>query len=130
MILLHPNSLVQYALPKILGTVPESFFTELKLKLKTAADAAYERLLNIRGIKPIKTSAAMYMMVGIETSEFKDINDDIDFCKKLLQEQNCLTFPSSCFFSKNFFRIIICTKPEILVQFGDRLQEFCNAHYK
>ncbi len=84
MILLHPNSLVQHALPKILGTVPDSFFTDLKLKLKTAADAAYERLLNIKGIKPIKTSAAMYMMVGIEIDEFKDISDDIDFCKKLL----------------------------------------------
>ena len=84
MILLHPNSLVQYALPKILGTVPDSFFEGLKLKLKTAADAAYERLLKIRGIKPIKTSAAMYMMVGIHLEEFKDITDDIDFCKKLL----------------------------------------------
>lgn len=130
MILLHPNSLVQYALPKILGTVPDSFFTELKLKLKTASNTAFVRLSNIRGIKPIKSSAAMYMMVGIEPSEFKDIVDDIDFCKKLLQEMNCLTFPSQCFFSKNFFRIIICTKPEILNEFGDRLEQFCNAHYK
>jgi tyrosine aminotransferase len=66
MILLHPSSLVQHALPKILGDVPESFFTELKFKLKTSADAAFERLSNIKGIKPIKSSAAMYMMVGIE----------------------------------------------------------------
>jgi tyrosine aminotransferase len=130
MILLHPNSLVQHALPRILGDVPDSFFTELKLKLKTAADAAFLRLSSIKGIKPIHTSAAMYMMVGIDTEAFADITDDIDFCKKLLQEQNCLTFPSQCFFSKNFFRIIICTKPEILNEFGDRLQTFCNAHYK
>lgn len=86
MILLHPNSLIQYALPKILGSVPESFFENLKNKLKNSADVAFEQVSNIRGIKAIKTSAAMYMMVGIEVEEFKDITDDIDFCKKLLQE--------------------------------------------
>lgn len=84
MILLHPNSLVQYALPIILETVPDSFFDDLKLKLKTSADVAYERLSKIKGIKPVKTSAAMYMMVGFEIDAFKDIVDDIDFCKKLL----------------------------------------------
>lgn len=68
----------------ILETVPDSFFNELKLKLKTSADAAYARLSKIKGIKPVKTSAAMYMMVGFEINEFKDIVDDIDFCKKLL----------------------------------------------
>jgi tyrosine aminotransferase len=86
MILLHPNSLIQYALPKILGSVPESFFEGLKNKLKNSADVAFEQVSNIRGIKAIKTSAAMYMMVGIEVEEFKDIKDDIDFCKKLLHE--------------------------------------------
>jgi tyrosine aminotransferase len=58
----------------------------LKNKLKNSADVAFEQVSNIRGIKAIKTSAAMYMMVGIEVEEFKDITDDIDFCKKLLQE--------------------------------------------
>lgn len=130
MILLHPNSLIQKALPTILETVPESFFTDLKLKLKTASDAAFARLSNIRGIKPIKSSAAMYMMVKVDINEFNGIADDIDFCKKLLAHQNCLTFPSQCFFSKNCFRIIICTKPEILNDFGDRLEVFCKAHYK
>jgi aspartate/methionine/tyrosine aminotransferase len=56
------------------------------MKLKSAADAAFDRLSTIKGIRPIKTSAAMYMMVGIETEAFKDIVDDIDFCKKLLAE--------------------------------------------
>jgi tyrosine aminotransferase len=58
----------------------------LKQKLKSSADAAFDRLSTIKGIRPIKTSAAMYMMVGIEIECFKDIKDDVDFCKKLLQE--------------------------------------------
>lgn len=72
----------------------------------------------------------MYMMVKIDPSEFKDIADDIDFCKKLLNEMNCMTFPAQCFFYKNGFRIIICTKASILNEFGDRLETFCKAHYK
>lgn len=130
MILLHPNSLVQAAIPAILANVPESHFTELKSKLKTSSEAAFERLSKIHGIEPIQSRAAMYMMVKINSEDFKDIEDDIDFCKKLLAEQNCLTFPSQCFFAKGFFRMIICTKPEILLEFGDRLEAFVKAHHK
>ena len=37
-------------------------------------------------MKPIKSSAAMYMMIKIELDEFKDIADDITFCKELLAD--------------------------------------------
>jgi tyrosine aminotransferase len=127
---LHVNSLVQAALPKIFSDLPESHFTGLKSKLKSSADAAFTRLSNIKGIKPIKSSAAMYLMVEVQPEHFKDISDDIAFSKKLLAEQNCFTFPSTCFGSKNFFRIIICTKPEIIEAFAARVEEFCKAHYK
>lgn len=125
MIQLHPNSLVQHSLPNILANVPDTFFTELKLKLKTASDAAYTRLQGIKGIKPIQSSAAMYMMVSFDTSCFKDIEDDYDFCRKLLLEMNCMVFPAQCFFAKNAFRIIICTKAETINEFGSRLEKFC-----
>ena len=132
MIPLHPNTLVQAALPKILEDDPEmaAWQADLKLKLKTSAEAGYARISQIKGMKPVKPSAAMYMMVGIYLTAFKDIKDDVDFCKQLLQEQNCLTFPSQCFFSENAFRVIICTTPQILNDFGDRLQAFCDKHYK
>merc|ERR1712147_278746 len=86
MIQLHPSSIVQASLPKILGEVPQSFFDDLKAKLKLASDAGYKRLTGIKGIEPIKSSAAMYMMVRFDPSAFKDIKDDVDFCKQLLQE--------------------------------------------
>ena len=72
----------------------------------------------------------MYMMVRIEFSEFDGISNDVEFCKMLLTEQNCLTFPSKCFFEEGFFRMIICTTAATINEFGDRLQEFCNNHYK
>lgn len=72
----------------------------------------------------------MYLFCLFDPEVFDGISDDIAFCKMLLNEQNCLTFPAQCFFSKNGFRIIICTKPEILEEFADRLEKFCAAHYK
>ena len=130
MIQLHPNSLVQFALPRILKEVPDSHFETMKSKLAASSQAAFSRLSQIRGVTPIRSSAAMYMMVRIDFEEFEGIADDVEFCKKLLHEQNCLTFPSRCFFEDGFFRMIICTTAETINEFGDRLQDFCNAHYK
>ena len=118
------------ALPRILEEVPQSHFEGLSAKLKASSDVAFERLSAIKGITPIKSSAAMYMMVRIDKELLKDLADDIDFCKKLLAEQNCLTFPSQCFFEEGFFRMIICTTPAIINEFGDRVEEFCKAHLK
>jgi aspartate/methionine/tyrosine aminotransferase len=72
----------------------------------------------------------MYMMVRIDIEHFEDVSDDKDFCLKLLAEQNAFCFPSSCFFEKNMFRAVICTKPSTLLEFGDRLEAFCLAHAK
>jgi len=118
------------ALPKILKEVPESHFDGMRQKLSTVSAAAFERLSTVRGVTPIRSSAAMYMMVRIDFAEFRDIENDVAFCSKLLNEQNCLTFPSKCFFEDGFFRMIICTTTEVINEFGDRLQEFCDAHYK
>ena len=130
MIQLHPNSLVQQALPRILAEVPDSHFETMKQKLSASSQTAFERLSLIRGVTPIRSSAAMYMMVRVDFDEFEGITDDVDFCVKLLHEQNCLTFPSNCFFEDGFFRMIICTTNEVINEFGERLQEFCTAHYK
>ena len=130
MIQLHPASIVQAALPTILKQVPDEYFEGLKEKLALSSQTAFTRISEIRGISPIRSSAAMYMMVKIDIAQFKDITDDIDFCKKLLADQNVLTFPSQCFFERGFFRMILCTKPETINEFGDRLQDFCTKHYK
>jgi tyrosine aminotransferase len=66
----------------------------MKTNLKKTADYAFEKFSKVREVAPVKPSAAMYMMVKIEIEEFKDIVDDIDFCKKLLEEECALVFPS------------------------------------
>lgn len=80
----------------------------MKKKLKEASNLAYEKISAIRGLEPIRSKAAMYMMIKINFDEFDDIEDDVDFCKKMLHEECILAFPSACFFYKNAFRIVIC----------------------
>jgi len=129
-ILLHPCSLVQYALPKILKEVPDSYFAEFRAKIKDTSSYAFEKLQGIRAIKPTKANAAMYMMVAFDVNEFKDIKDTEDFAIKILEEECVLLFPSEVFFAKGFFRIILCTKKETIDSFVERLTRFCAAHYK
>ena len=102
----------------------------MKSKLQSTSRYAYEKLSGIRGLTPIRANAAMYMMVRIEIEDFKDIKDDVEFCQKLLQEECCLVFPSQCFFSKNFFRVVICTSNALIDEFAERVKGFCAAHYK
>lgn len=101
MIWLHPCSIIQHALIKILKETPESHFTNTCTKLKEASEIAFKSLSDIRGLKPVKAKGkpnhvnfhqyfrlgAMYMMCQIDLDEFEDIKDDIDFCKKLLAEE-------------------------------------------
>lgn len=130
MIQLHPTSLVQAALPRILKEVTDADLSSMKAKLRTASRHAFEKLSGIRGIQPVRACAAMYMMVRIDLSQFKDIKSDIEFCQKLLQEECCLVFPGHCFFSKDCFRVVICTSNAIIDEFTARTTEFCKAHYK
>ena len=70
----------------ILQEVKEDYFEAYNSKLRELSNHAYEKLSGIKGIEPMKASAALYMMVRINFNEFKDINDDVDFCKKLVEE--------------------------------------------
>jgi tyrosine aminotransferase len=97
----------------------------MKDKLRDSARLAFEKLEEIEGLTPIKSQAGIVQMVRIEVVKFDGIADDVEFCKKLLAEQNCLTLPGSCFGIKNYFRIIICVKQETIIDFAERVQEFC-----
>lgn len=129
-IFLHPTSIVQFGVPKILRDVKEEHFENMKTKLRESSNYAYEKLKDIKGLEPIKASAAMYMMVRIHLEEFDDIADDLDFCKKLLNEECVLVFPARCFFSKDGFRVVICQSFANIDEFASRLTDFCNAHRK
>jgi aspartate/methionine/tyrosine aminotransferase len=60
--------------------------SKMKSKLQATSRHAFEKLSGIKGIKPIRANAAMYMMVKLDLKVFKDIDDDVEFCQKLLHD--------------------------------------------
>lgn len=94
MIWCHPCTIIQRAAIKMLKETPETYYTSLIAKLKKASDLAFNSLSDIRGLKPVKAKAAMYMMCLIDLDEFDGITDEVDFCKKLLAEECCCLLPS------------------------------------
>ena len=126
---LHPTSIIQYALPRIFKEVKEDHFIGMKSKLRESSNYAYDKISEIRGLEPVKASAAMYMMVRINLQDFDGIEDDLDFCKKLLNEECVLIFPAKCFFSKDAFRVVVCQSKQNIDEFASRLADFCKSHY-
>jgi aspartate/methionine/tyrosine aminotransferase len=99
--------------------------------LRASADIAYERLLPIKGLHPLKATAGFFMMVQLDMEQFPEIKDDTEFCKLLLDEQCAITLPGKCFFLKeNAFRMSTCTSIEKIEAFAARIKEFCAIHGK
>ena len=71
----------------------------------------------------------MYLMVKIDIDHFDDkINNDSDFCQHLLNEQNVMLLPGSCFKAFNMFRVVYCAPAEKMTEFAKRIEVFCDAH--
>ena len=67
-------------------------------------------------------------MVGLDPSQFKDINDDVDFTQKLLQEESVFCLPAGVFGSPNYFRIVT-TVPQPRMKIAvDRMISFAKSH--
>lgn len=71
-----PCSLIQYALPKLFECYNDNYYNAINTRLSEMAALVYEGLSGIRGIKPIKTSAGMFMMIRILTEELEGVKDD------------------------------------------------------
>ena len=57
------------------------------------AQLLLDKLSLVEGLSPVRPQGAMYIMVGIEVSKFRDIEDDLDFVKKLLAEKSVFVLP-------------------------------------
>jgi tyrosine aminotransferase len=123
-----PNAIVQGALSDIFSNVPEAFYSSLNSQLESLAHLCINSLKGIHGLHPLPPQGTMYIMVEIKISEFSDIKDDMDFCQKLLAEENVLLLPGRAFGLNNFFRIVFCGPEDILKQSAQRISEFCVRH--
>ncbi|CAG8677900.1 308_t:CDS:2, partial [Racocetra fulgida] len=92
-LILGANSLIQYSIPDIIFNTPNEFYEDTNNKLEHNASISASVLSKIRGLHVIVPQGAMYMMVGINVEEFKDIKDDLEFTEKLLEEESVMCLP-------------------------------------
>ena len=60
---------------------------------QNGAQLLLDKLSQVEGLSPVRPQGAMYIMVGIEVSKFRDIEDDLDFTAKLLAEKSVFVLP-------------------------------------
>jgi len=71
----------------------------------------------------------MYAMIRIDT-DILDVNDDMDFASKLLEEENVFILPGKACGAPDFFRVAYCSSEAILETAARRINSFCSHHVK
>jgi len=129
-VIVGASTVVQNAVPAILRNLDKSYYDSLNAILEEQAAAAIAACEGIEGLTTVRPQGAMYVMVHIDTTRFKDIANDQEFASKLLTEGNIMVLPGACFNAPNFIRLVYCAPAAILKDFGTRLAAFCEQHRK
>uniref|UniRef100_A0A8D0BKE6 Tyrosine aminotransferase n=1 Tax=Salvator merianae TaxID=96440 RepID=A0A8D0BKE6_SALMN len=128
--ILGPCTVVQGALARILHRTSPEFYHNTLNFLKSNADLCYAALSAVCGLQPVRPSGAMYLMVGIQMEFFPEFENDVEFTERLIAEQSVFCLPATCFEYPNFFRVVITVPEEMMVEACQRIQEFCERHYR
>lgn len=128
--LMGPNSLAQGALHDILTTVPEGFYSQTMEFIYKNARLCYDRLSSIPGLTPHMPQGSMYLMVRFEPESLPDIQGDLDFTSKLVNEESVLVLPGKCFDFPNYLRICLTVPRDVMMEALDRIESFCERHYR
>ncbi|XP_043937416.1 tyrosine aminotransferase [Protopterus annectens] len=127
--ILGPCTIVQGALESIMNSTPKKFFSSTLSFMKANADICYEALSTVPGLRPVRPSGAMYLMVGIDIESFPEFEDDVEFTMRLISEQSVFCLPAKCFEYPNFFRVVLSVPKEMMTEACNRIREFCEQHY-
>ncbi|CAG0917235.1 unnamed protein product [Notodromas monacha] len=122
------NTIVQGALPKIVAETPPDFFDEAIAQVQENAAVSFEYLASVPGLRPVKPSGAMYMMVGIDMEQFPEFTSDLHFVERLVAEQSVFCLPGKCFNVDNYVRVVLTVPLEQMREACVRIAEFCATH--
>ncbi|KAJ4958985.1 hypothetical protein NE237_026096 [Protea cynaroides] len=126
-----PATFIQGAIPKIIEGTKEDFFKNINDILRQDSDICYERLKGIDCLTcPHKPEGSIFAMVKLNVSLLEDIDDDIDFCFKLVKEENVIILPGITVGLKNWLRVTFAVEPSSLDDALGRVESFCQRHAK
>lgn len=124
-----PCALMQGALPAILKNTPREFFDHTKEILSANANVVYNSLKSAKGLSPIKSYGAMYIMIGLDTRRFPKFKCELEFIQSLLKEESVYCLPGTAFNYPGAFRIVLTSPKETMVEACARIKEFCNRYF-
>ncbi|XP_042294363.1 tyrosine aminotransferase [Sceloporus undulatus] len=128
--ILGPCTIVQGALAHILHWTSPEFYHNTLSFLKSNAALCYTTLSTVCGLRPVKPSGAMYLMVGIEMEHFPEFENDVEFTERLIAEQSVFCLPATCFEYPNFFRVVLTVPEDMMAEACQRIRQFCEQHYE
>jgi tyrosine aminotransferase len=123
------NGIIQGALASILKNSPQAFFEETVDLIKDNVDYTFKALLEVPGLKPVKPSGAMYMMVGIDMHCFPGMKNDLEFVERMVSEESVFCLPGQCFDCPDYVRLVLTLPPELTVEACTRIAQFCRRHF-
>lgn len=124
------NTIVQGALPTILGSTPKSFFDDTLRQIQDNAKLCYTAISATPGLRPVMPQGAMYMMVGVDMACFPEFKDDLQFVERMISEESVFCLPGKCFDFPNYVRIVLTVPGKQLQEACDRIASFCVRHYR
>ena len=129
-VILGASHLAQAVIPTLLSPTTPGMMEwkqNLRATLERQARFLCESLTHCHGLEVMPSQGAMYAIVKIDTTVL-DIQDDLDFTKKLLEEENVFVLPGSAFGVPNVFRVVFCSPERVLGTAAHRIADFCHRH--
>ncbi|XP_010432707.1 PREDICTED: cystine lyase CORI3-like isoform X2 [Camelina sativa] len=124
-----PPTVIQAAIPTILGETHKEFFEMRQIFLKANAEFSFAKLKDIPALTCyLKTEACTFLWTELNLSLFADIEDDEEFCEKLATEECLVLLPGIAFGLKNWARHSIDMDIFALEDAFARLKSFCERH--
>ncbi|KZV52697.1 hypothetical protein F511_23160 [Dorcoceras hygrometricum] len=126
-----PATFTQGALPQILENTPSDFFEKINVVLGECANILYDRIKEIPCLTcPIKPEGSMFAMVKLNLPLLESIKDDLEFCRKLAEEESVIVLPGVAVGLKNWLRITFAVEPSSIEDGLRRVKAFHQRHTK
>lgn len=132
-VIMGASHLVQWAIPAALGsignnhTIVADWKREWRHKLQEQAQTMQRVLRKSPYLKVFRPQGAMYLMAQIVPPHQLVPKTDIEWTRELVQQENVLVLPGSCFGMKEndcFFRIVFGAPAAVLDEAGQRIVSF------
>ena len=125
---LGPTSVVQSIVPDLIECTHPSYFKEVLTQLESNWTIIRDNLVNCAGLHVIEPQGAMYVMIGLNQGLLKNVLNDVTFAKMLVEEESVFVLPGQVFQMPNYFRIVITSPRDTLMEACKRIHAFCDRH--